>query len=154
RTGGLGPPGRSVATDLDRYESSDRDHEARGPRFMTENRPGYLTPVPAAPGRAPNRAAVAAQVEEAAPPEATPGRTPARERGHSGMFITDVIVDLGFATKERVEEAVNEARMSGQTPETVLIEQNVVDEDQLSRAIAERYGLDHVDLTVYKVDMG
>ena len=30
----------------------------------------------------------------------------------------------------------------------------MIDGDQLSRAIAERYGLDHVDLNVYKVDMG
>jgi type IV pilus assembly protein PilB len=122
---------------------------------MTENRPEYLTPVPAtgAANGAGNGAAVAAEVEEAAP-EGTPGLTPPIERGHSGMFITDVIVDLGFAAKERVEDAINEARMSGQAPESVLIEQNVVDEDQLSRAIAERYGLDHVDLTVYKVDMG
>ena len=30
----------------------------------------------------------------------------------------------------------------------------MIDADQLSRAIAERYGLDHIDLNVYKVDMG
>ena len=30
----------------------------------------------------------------------------------------------------------------------------MIDGDQLSRAIAERYGLDHVDLNLYKVDMG
>jgi len=36
----------------------------------------------------------------------------------------------------------------------VLVEQNVIDGDQLSRAVAERYGLDHVDLSLYKVDMG
>ena len=30
----------------------------------------------------------------------------------------------------------------------------MIDADQLSRAIAERYGLDHIDLSLYKVDMG
>ena len=33
-------------------------------------------------------------------------------------------------------------------------EHKVIDGDQLSRAIAERYGLDHLDLSRYKVDMG
>ncbi len=119
---------------------------------MNDNRPGYLTPVPAN-GAPANGAATAAAIEEPLPAE-TPGLTAPIERGHSGMFITDVIVDLGFATKERVEDAVSEARTAGQAPETVLLEQNVVDQEQLSRAIAERYGLDHVDLAVYKVDMG
>ncbi len=114
---------------------------------MTENRPEYLTPVPD------GGAATAAELDESAE-QGTPGLTPPISRGHSGMFITDVVVDLGFATKERVDAAVNEARVSGKAPETVLVEQNVVDDEQLSRAIAERYGLDHVDLAVYKVDMG
>ena len=75
-------------------------------------------------------------------------------RGHSGMFVTDVIVELGYATRERVDEVINEARVAGRSPEALLREHNVIDGDQLSRAIAERYGLDHLDLNVYKVDMG
>ena len=35
-----------------------------------------------------------------------------------------------------------------------MVEQGVLSADQLSRAIAERYGLDHVDLNIYHVDMG
>ena len=35
-----------------------------------------------------------------------------------------------------------------------MVEQDVLGSDQLSRAIAERYGLDHVDLNLYHVDMG
>ena len=35
-----------------------------------------------------------------------------------------------------------------------MVEQGVLSSDQLSRAIAERYGLDHVDLNLYHVDMG
>ena len=49
---------------------------------------------------------------------------------------------------------ITEARVAGRTPEALLREHNVIDADQLSRAIAERYGLDHIDLNVYKVDMG
>ena len=71
------------------------------------------------------------------------------------MFITDVIVDLGFADAASAStHAIDEARVAGRLAGGVLVEQNVVDDDQLSRAIAERYGLDHVDLTIYKVDMG
>ena len=70
------------------------------------------------------------------------------------MFVTDVIVELGYATRERVDEVINEARVAGRSPEALLRDHNVIDGDQLSRAIAERYGLDHLDLNVYKVDMG
>ena len=69
------------------------------------------------------------------------------------MFVTDVIVELGYATRERVDEVINEARVAGRSPEALLRDHNVIDGDQLSRAIAERYGLDHLDLNVYKVDM-
>lgn len=84
----------------------------------------------------------------------TRGLTPPRTRTHSGQFVTDVIVELGYASSEQVEAAVVEARNAGRAPERLLVEQGVVDGDQLSRAIAERYGLDHVDLSAYKVDMG
>jgi type IV pilus assembly protein PilB len=112
-----------------------------------DKRPGYLKPVPA-PGAA---TATAAEIPEG---EGTPGLTPPVRRGHSAMFITDVIVELGYATQERVDDAIGEARNAGRSPEAILLENNVVDDDQLSRAVAERYGLDHVDLSDYKVDMG
>jgi type IV pilus assembly protein PilB len=70
------------------------------------------------------------------------------------MLISDVIVELGFVGRERVDEVVNEARVAGRSPESLLREYQVIDGEQLSRAIAERYGLDHVDLNAYKVDMG
>jgi type IV pilus assembly protein PilB len=89
-----------------------------------------------------------------APAGGTPGLTRPLAEGRSGMFITDLIVELGYATSERVEEVVNEARLAGRAPETLLVERSVIDGDKLSRAIAERYGLDHVDLNIYKVDMG
>ena len=39
------------------------------------------------------------------------------------------------------------------TAESVLLEQHAITAEQLSHAIAERYGLDHLDLSVFKVDM-
>src|SRR3954452_24677232 len=104
---------------------------------MATDRPSHLRPVPT-----PGSAAAAAEVHEA---EGTPGLTPPVRHGHSGMFTTDVIVELGYASRERVEQAIEEARVAGRSPEAVLIENNVVDGDQLSRAVAERYGLAHVD---------
>jgi len=70
------------------------------------------------------------------------------------MFVTDVIVELGYASRERVDRVIEEARVAGRSPEELLRDHKVVDGDQLSRAIAERYGLDHLDLNRYKVDMG
>jgi type IV pilus assembly protein PilB len=49
---------------------------------------------------------------------------------------------------------INEARVAGRSADELLVEQRVIDADQLSRAIAERYGLDHVDLSAHHVDMG
>jgi type IV pilus assembly protein PilB len=82
------------------------------------------------------------------------GVTPPRSRGGSGRFLTDVIVELGFAEQDRVQRAIEEARSAGVPPEKMLLEQRVIKAEQLSRAIAERYGLDHLDLGTYKVDMG
>ncbi len=70
------------------------------------------------------------------------------------MFLTDVIVELGYATRGRVDEVIQEARVAGRSADELLVERKLIDADQLSRAIAERYGLDHVDLNAYHVDMG
>ncbi len=81
------------------------------------------------------------------------GITPARRRGGGARFLTDVIVELGLADREKVEHAVAAARSSNTTPEAVLLESGAITQTALARAIAERYGLDHLDLSVYTVDM-
>jgi len=83
----------------------------------------------------------------------TPGLTPPQVRGRSSGFVTDVIVDLGYVTDEVARQAIEAARTAGRPPERLLIEQRSISADQLSRAVAERYGLDHVDLSTYQVDM-
>ncbi len=88
-----------------------------------------------------------------APQEDWNGVTPPTHRGRLGRFLGDVLVELGFATRERVDAAVEIARSSGRRSGRVLIEQGVITEDQLARAVAERYGLDHLDLTVFQIDM-
>jgi type IV pilus assembly protein PilB len=113
-----------------------------------EDRPPYLRPVPS------GDQATARKLESEAEAAANGGVTPPMGRGRPGMFISDVVIDLGYASRERVDEIVNEARVAGRSPEALLRELQVIDGDQLSRAIAERYGLDHIDLSIYKVDMG
>jgi type IV pilus assembly protein PilB len=82
------------------------------------------------------------------------GLTPPRKRGGRGRFISDVIVELGFAAEDRVQAAVEEAKSSGRTPEQVLLQSGALSPEQLARATAERFGLDHVDLSIYKPDIG
>jgi type IV pilus assembly protein PilB len=82
-----------------------------------------------------------------------PGLTPPISRGRSSGFVTDVLVDLGFVGDDRARQAIEEARTAGRPPERLLLEQNAISGDQLSRAVAERYGLDHLDLSLFQVDM-
>ncbi|MGI8945819.1 MAG: GspE/PulE family protein [Thermoleophilaceae bacterium] len=81
------------------------------------------------------------------------GLTPPVRRGQGARFISDVVVDLGFLPRERVNAAVDEGRASGRTPEQVLLESGALAGDQLARAVAERFGLLHADLAVYKADV-
>ncbi|MCW3034287.1 MAG: type pilus assembly protein PilB [Solirubrobacteraceae bacterium] len=95
------------------------------------------------------------RVEDAPPePEAGwTGITQPSKRGSSSRFLTDVIVDLGLATRRQVDDAVETSRSSGIAPERILIDQGAINNDGLARALAERYGLDHLDLGVFQVDM-
>jgi type IV pilus assembly protein PilB len=85
--------------------------------------------------------------------EALPGITAPRRRGGAARFISDVVVELGFVPKERVEAAVEEGRATGRSPEDVLVQSGALSIEQLAKATAERFGLDHVDLTIYKPDL-
>jgi type IV pilus assembly protein PilB len=82
------------------------------------------------------------------------GLYPARNSGRSSRMIGEVAVDLGFADRETVEEAVAAAREQGRPTGLVLVERGVLRHDQLARVVAERFGLDFVDLAVYDLDMG
>ncbi|MET0557074.1 MAG: ATPase, T2SS/T4P/T4SS family [Solirubrobacterales bacterium] len=78
---------------------------------------------------------------------------PPQRRGHSGGFLADVIAELGFASSEQVQQAITQARTAGHPPEALLLEQGAISAEQLSRAVAERYGLDFIDLAIFQVDM-
>ena len=77
--------------------------------------------------------------------------TPSR-RGGSGRVLTDVIVDLGFVKRGEMDEAIDRANGAGSAPERLLVSDATLSENDLARAVAERFGLDHLDLGIYKVD--
>src|SRR5918998_394758 len=94
--------------------------------------------------------------EAAAAPKAKTKRsngitTPSR-RGGSGRVLTDVIVDLGFVERDAMDEAVEMATSAGSAAERVLLSTGAITDDELARAVAERFGLDHLDLQAYRVD--
>jgi type IV pilus assembly protein PilB len=93
------------------------------------------------------------QRERAAAGERPTGLTKPSRRGSSQRFLTDVIVDMGLASRKQVDDALESSRISGTTPERVLLENGALTHDALARALAERYGLDHLDLGVFSVDM-
>ncbi len=82
------------------------------------------------------------------------GVTKPSAKGSSQRFLTDVIVMMGLASQRQVDEAIEQSRTSGTTPESVLLQTGAITPDALSRALAERYGLDHLDLGIFTVDMG
>ena len=69
-------------------------------------------------------------------------------------MIGEVVVELGFADQDAVDRAIELARQSGRPTGQVLVEQGVLDHDQLARVVAERFGLDYIDLSVFDLDMG
>ena len=80
------------------------------------------------------------------------GVTSPSRRGGSGRVITDVLVEMDFVSRGEVDEAVERANGNGSSPERLLLGDGIITDDQLSRAVAERFGLDHIDLAVYRVD--
>src|ERR671916_451944 len=77
--------------------------------------------------------------------------TPSR-RGGSGRVLTDVIVDLGYVERDAMDEAIEMAHSAGSAAERVLLSTGAISEEELARAVAERFGLDHLDLQSYRVD--
>jgi type IV pilus assembly protein PilB len=111
---------------------------------MAPEFPSHLRPVPDSGD------STAPQIE---PQGGVPGLTPPLAAGRNSGFVTDVLVDLGYVDETRAREAIELARTAGKPPERLLLEQGAITGDQLSRAVAERYGLNHIDLSIYQVDM-
>ena len=93
-------------------------------------------------------------VDTASPPaQQLAGITPPTRRGGSARALADVLGELGLVTRDRADEATQQGRGRGLAPEKVLLEGGHITHDQLARAVAERSGLDHLDLSNFQVDM-
>ncbi len=68
--------------------------------------------------------------------------------------LGEVIVALGYASHDAVESAAEQGRAAGVPLGRVLIDAGVIDAGQLAHALAERNGLDYVDLRSFPVDHG
>jgi type IV pilus assembly protein PilB len=99
----------------------------------------------------PTQAGAAPKPAQGKPKKGNGITTPSR-RGGSGRVLTDVIVDLGFVEREAMDEAVEMAHSAGSAAERVLVSTGAISEGDLARAVAERFGLDHLDLQLYRVD--
>jgi type IV pilus assembly protein PilB len=104
--------------------------------------------------RSPLRAVEGAPTAAHSRPIQSAALTHSLGEGRPGRLIGDVVVDLGFASRERVEEAVEIARAQRKPTGQILVEQGILRHDQLARVVADRYGLDYIDLSVYELDMG
>lgn len=71
-----------------------------------------------------------------------------------GRLLGDIVVDLGFATRDQVEAAALSARERGIPTGQVLVERKVLRHDQLAKVLAERFGVQYVDLSAAEIDMG
>ena len=67
-------------------------------------------------------------------------------------MLADVLVDLGFVSRAQLDGALATATAQGSSVERVLLTTDTLGEDQLARAVAERFGLDHLDLRAFRVD--
>ena len=85
---------------------------------------------------------------------AVKGLTPPSRRPGAKPRIGDMIVQLGFADAGTIEHGLARARETGLPLGQALVADGLVTPDQLARALAERNGLDHVDLNVFDADMG
>jgi type IV pilus assembly protein PilB len=131
---------------VERIEQPARE---QGPDDPTPRESGPGVEQHAAPGTDGDGARAASATDE----RSWSGITRPSRRGSQRRFLTDVIVDMGLVSRGQVDEAVETSRGSGTTPERVLLEQGILNHDALSRALAERYGLDHLDLGTFQVDM-
>src|SRR4051794_3292738 len=92
--------------------------------------------------------------QNGAPPEleVPPALTPPRRRGGARRSLPDVLVELEFITAERMQEVLTLASQAGRSAEEILREEGELSSEQLARATAERFGLDYVDMNVFKPD--
>jgi type IV pilus assembly protein PilB len=81
------------------------------------------------------------------------GIVPSGRRNGASRLIGEIVVDLGLASREDVEGAVQQARTEGRSTGDMLVARGTLTSDELARVLAERFSVDYVDLGVFSVDM-
>jgi type IV pilus assembly protein PilB len=81
------------------------------------------------------------------------GVRPPSRRGGAPRSLTEVIVELELCSREQVLEAIEVAAASGTSADRVLLDRGAISPEGAAIALAERHGLDYVDLSVFNVDM-
>jgi type IV pilus assembly protein PilB len=79
--------------------------------------------------------------------------TPPRRRGGARRSLPDVLIELGFITAEQMQDVLNQASQAGRSAEEILRADGQLSSEQLARATAERFGLDFVDMNLFKPDL-
>ena len=105
--------------------------------------------VPQQADAAGNGAADPARPDTVAPPPLTPPR----RRGGARRTLPDVLVELEFIAPDRMQGVLTQASQAGRSAEEILREEGELSSEQLARATAERFGLDYVDMNVFKADL-
>jgi len=80
---------------------------------------------------------------------------PVREtaiRPRPGRLLGDVLVSLGFCSRETIEEVVVEARAVGRPMGQILLQHGHINSDQLAIAVADRFGLQYLNLETLTPD--
>ena len=73
-------------------------------------------------------------------------------RPRPGKLIGDVIVEQGFAPRDVVEAAAVTGRKSGKQLGQVLVDEGHVTPEELAQAVAERFGLEYVEILSQPLD--
>ncbi|MFZ3208058.1 MAG: GspE/PulE family protein [Geobacteraceae bacterium] len=66
--------------------------------------------------------------------------------------IGEILLDMGALTPEQLSYVVDKLITSDQRFEEICLNEGLVAEEALSRALAEQFGLEYVDLSGFKVD--
>jgi type IV pilus assembly protein PilB len=89
-------------------------------------------------------------------PSAAPaaGQSPAESswRPRPGKLIGDIIVEQGYVARDAVESAAVAGREAGKPLGQVLVERGLLTPEQLGQSVADRFGLDYVELLNAPID--
>ena len=80
-------------------------------------------------------------------PEEQTGVTPPRGVASATSSLVDIMVFLELISREVADDAIETGRQVGRTADYVLLDKGTINQEQLSKAVAERHGVDHLDLS-------